>query len=119
MKISEFVRLTINEICDGVMEAAGDVAKKTKNHPIAPAFIDGKANYQKVSNIDFEILVAVSKNSASNQQGGIGVNVSVISVDGKKTSQKEEFQERSAKINFSVPVMFTALKKPKNQPKTL
>jgi hypothetical protein len=121
MKISEFVRLTINEICDGIKEATKDVKEKTGQVAVAPAWseINGirKEYFDKVSNIDFELSIVVSEASNSSQQGDLAANISVLNVGGKKTSQDETSQERSAKINFSVPVLFAALvgnEKPKN-----
>lgn len=114
MQISEFIRLTINEICDGVINAAEDVAQKTENHPIAPSRIDGKKDdIQKLHNIDFEIFVSVSEDSNSE---GVA-SISILNLGGKKSSQKEESRESSAKINFSIPVVMSGLKKPNNTKK--
>ncbi len=117
MKISEFIKLTINEICDGVIGADKYVAQKTgSSNGVAPSIRKGMAATFESSNIDFEIFISVSENSTSNKEGGMAANISVLNVGGKKTSQKEESKERSAKINFSVPVNMNAFKEPKNQP---
>ena len=106
MKLSEFVRAVINEICDGVMEAANDVDLKTRRNPIAPGSVNGKL-VNGGDKIDFEISTYTKEENG--MDGSIKSAIFVVSGDVQK-SQKNETQNVS-KISFSVPVEFRAVKK--------
>ncbi len=108
MKLKEFICDAVNQICDAVIEVSDDVAKKTNNHPIAPARVEGvlRTDY---SLIDFEISTTVREEQQTN--GEIKSEIIVISVNGNKNDLKEN--QIVTKIKFSLPVLFQALKKPK------
>lgn len=109
MKLSEFVRNALNEIADGVIDATEDIAKKTKNHPIAPAYVEGKLTNTNLTNIDFEVSTIVK--DLGTKSGEIKSEIWVVGIGGEyeKTTESQNI----TKIKFSVPVIFSALKKPK------
>ena len=109
MKLSEFVRSIINEICDGVMEAANDVDLKTNRHPIAPGIVNGKTANFGEDKINFEISTYTK--DTDSVDGTIKSEIFVVSgaVDKSKSNETQNI----SKISFSVPVEFRAVKKPK------
>jgi hypothetical protein len=109
MKLSEFVRAVINEICDGVMEAANHVDQKTHSHPIAPGIVNGELMKFNEDRIHFEIstIVREEQNLEGNMKGGIYVFTG--GVDSSKTHETQNV----SKISFAIPVEFRAVKKPK------
>lgn len=109
MKLSEFVRDALNEIADGVMNATDDIAEKTNNHPVAPAYVHGELKNTNLTNIDFEVSTIVK--DVQNKSGEMKGEIWVVGIGGEYETTKES--QNTTKIKFSVPIMFSALKKPR------
>ncbi|WP_148259293.1 hypothetical protein [Polymorphum gilvum] len=94
MKLKDYVKQTLLDICAGVSEA-----KEASEVWIAPGYVDGKrvASAQLVT---FEI------NTKINKEGGAGIEV-WSTADLKASGASEH----TNKISFSVPIFFEAPKK--------
>lgn len=103
MELREFIKTTLEEIAGGVAGAkpefenlGGEInpnVDRTQNTSIT-----GK---RKLIEIQFEVSLA--DNSTDSKGGGIGVLLSIVSVGGNKTSEKEI--QSLTKVEFSVPVI--------------
>lgn len=100
MELKEFVKSVLVDVCDAVDEAKKSTGSKVA---IAPATVNGVAveNGQMVS---FEILVTVSDTLGAKGKGRIEVLALGGSIEGDATTS----QKHSSKINFQVPVFFSA-----------
>jgi len=109
MELKDFVKATITQIIDGVVEAQ----KYAKQHGgrVAPLHIsklglDGKVHEttlrtEKETPIEFD--VAVTTSDGTQTKGGIGITVGAISLGSAGQSKKDN--ELVSRIKFSIPVV--------------
>ncbi len=100
MELKEFITNTLVEIATGVNDAKS--AYLELNGEVNPdeQFQIGDRS-KPACNIDFE--VALSENTATKGNKGIGVALSFVSADGSKSTENEI--NSLTKIKFTVPVI--------------
>lgn len=112
MEISEFIKQTVAGICKGIIEGSDEAKKLTNgNHPIAPAYIDGKKRWgDPVEKIEFDISTIVSE--VKNKEGDIKASIKVLSLEagGNGSLKNESKNESVSRIKFSVPFYPAACK---------
>jgi hypothetical protein len=106
VKLSEFVRSAISEICDGVLQSQTDISSligcdnyNNKRHPIR------NAQNHKETMIAFEINTIVKDVDSLN--GTIKSEIFVVSGNIDKNQSNEK--QISSKISFSIPFDFSLL----------
>lgn len=112
MKLSDFISQSISEIALGVSQAKIDTRDLIS---VAPGTLNRKILTDKTE-IDFEIAITTSKKSVGSGVGGAkaGFEISVLSskvsagVDGTKTKESTDSEEKISKLNFKVPVYLNA-----------
>jgi len=102
MELKNFIRESLNQICQGIQEA---------EHPcIAPLNIPDREGYlafkQKGEEIHFDIAVTVTDDEKLNATGGVNLKIAKGEVDKQNSTKTENIH----RINFSVPFFPHALK---------
>lgn len=111
MEISEFIKETIRQICDGVTLAARDCSEQGvivnpsvsvgENGdyyiPLKPSSVSMQRRVQK---IDFDIAVEATENIQTSGQAGVAICV----VTGKGNYSKGKTNSTISHICFSIPI---------------
>ena len=112
--LSDFVKDALLDIFNGVKEAQNVLKEETNceldRNPIAPRFkVGGGGISDDFREVMFEISTIVK--DVGKKGGKINGQIYVVGIGGEYEKIKEN--EKITKIKFSVPVLFSALKKPK------
>lgn len=111
MDISEFIKETIHQICDGITQAAIDCSQSgvIVNPTISVGengdfFIPRKpssvAMQRRVQKIDFDIAIEVSESKQCNGQAGVAIHV----ITGGGSRSKESKDTTINRVCFSIPI---------------
>ena len=116
MELKDFIRDTINQICEGIGLAKLDQSKHG-NMPVAPARVfsaedpAGKEiNHQE--NITFDVSVVIEEQKG--KQGDVKISVLSCVVAGGELGKKST-QQTTQRIQFSVPYLPAACTPPKEE----
>ncbi len=104
MNIKDFVRITINNICDGIDEARTEQAKKRQQQvAIAPGNINGAELRiaDVLKNIHFDLSVEVETNTEKDGKASLKV------VSGE--IKREDSERNTSRVKFDVPYVPAAL----------
>lgn len=116
MELKDFIRDTINQICEGIGLAKQDQSQHG-NMPVAPALVfteenlEGKAIYHEES-ITFDVSVVIEEKKG--KQGESKISVLSCVVAGGELSKKST-QQTTQRIQFSVPYIPAACTAPKEE----
>ncbi|MEG2971478.1 MAG: trypco2 family protein [Akkermansia sp.] len=115
MELKDFIRDTINQICEGVGLAKLDQSKHG-NMPVAPAKVFTKENTKGKSiyheeNITFDVSVVIEEQKG--KQGEAKISVLSCIVAGGETNNKST-QQTTQRIQFSVPYLPSACTPPQD-----
>lgn len=111
MDISEFIKETIRQVCDGITWASRDCSQSgvIVNPAISVGengdfFIPKKpssiAMQRRVQKIDFDIAVEATETTEKSGQAGVAIHV----VSGKGNYSKGQTSSTISRISFSVPI---------------
>ena len=102
MELDQFIEKSLMQICKGVRSAQNKAFEETGNYPIAPAYMEGKAVYEKWDQvITFDVTVSVNKDK------NLHVNAGFAGVGGK--GDLAQVSSNIQRIQFSVPFYPQAL----------
>lgn len=111
MEISEFIKETIRQVCNGVTSAARDCSEQGaivnpsisvgENGdyyiPLKPSSVSMQRRVQK---IDFDIAVEATENVQKSGQAGVTICV----VTGKGNYSTAETNSTISRVSFSIPI---------------
>ena len=111
MDISEFIRETFRQVCDGVFQASiecsqsGVVINPTitvgeNGEYFIPRKPSSVAMQRRVQKIDFDIAVEATETTEKGGQAGVAIHV----VSGKGNYVKGQTNPTTSRIRFSIPV---------------
>ena len=111
MDISDFIKETIRQVCDGITWASRDCSQS--GVIVNPAISVGEngdffipktpssiAMQRRVQKIDFDIAVEATETTEKSGQAGVAIHV----VSGKGNYTKGQTSSTISRISFSVPI---------------
>jgi len=111
MELHEFVRETLTQIINGVVEAQNSQIVRDNNAEIIPYSVS--SSNSKITNRDIEFDVVVSAQSENSTKAGLGVFVGPIGAGTQaKINSNDSMQNR---VKFSIPIVFPTQKGNKNE----
>lgn len=103
MELKDFISEAMSQIISGVKEAQAKLDNKSGMPRFYHIGHTGNELYDKVGEVDFEILVGVETNAKDS--AGLKLNVLAINVGGK--TESESTHSKANKIKFSIPICYT------------
>lgn len=111
MDISEFIKETIRQVCDGVYQASIDCSQSgvvvnptitvgENGEYFIPREPSSVAMQRRVQKIDFDIAVEASETTEKSGQAGVSIHV----VSGKGNYAKGQTNSTTSRISFSIPI---------------
>lgn len=115
MELKDFVRESLSQILNGVIEAQNSLRENGCGGEISPAV---KTDWEKsgllfgqngmpIQNVEFDVVVTATEKTGT--KGTIGVAISVLKLGTQGESQESSTQ--NSRIKFSVPISLPTMPK--------
>ncbi len=104
MGLRLYIKLTIEDICLGILDARDSLKEQLNNCPVAPANLNGN-NVAGVEKITFDIAVTTEQTSGNNTNVGFAIKV----LNATKEKGTVNVTNNINRVQFSVPFYPQAL----------